>query len=225
MAEIRNHLEDDEDQELERAKQLWRDYGKPILGGIIIAAIAVLGWQWWQNHQESRQQAASLRYSQLITLVSSAQSLDDKTRSSALDLANQLKSDFGGTLYADLAGLIEARVLVENDSLDKAAQALENLIDRTDRSYVRSLAQLDLARIQLAQSSPEQALATLDKSDISGALEARALDVRGDILKALDRPADARKAWQQAQQTAQENNQPAFGIQLKLDDLAPAEAS
>ncbi|RKR06910.1 putative negative regulator of RcsB-dependent stress response [Kushneria sinocarnis] len=224
MAEIRNHLEDDEDQELERAKQMWRNYGKPILGGVIIAVIAVLGWQWWQNHQAERQQAASLRYSQLVTLVS-GQSLDEGARSNALELASQLESEFGGSLYADLAGLIEARVLVEGDSLDRAAQALNNLMDRTERGYVQSLARLDLARIQLARSNPEQALATLDQHDFSGALGARALDVRGDILKALDRPADARKAWQQALQTAQENDQPAFGIQLKLDDLAPAEAS
>ncbi|WP_457808607.1 YfgM family protein [Kushneria sp. EE4] len=214
----------EEDDQLAAAKRFWHNYAKPILGGIIIAGAGLFAWHWWQDHQQAQSEAASLQYQQLIQLTS-RDSLDDSGRQAAQSIIDAIRDQHGGTLYADLAGMIQARLAVDGNDLPAAEQALDAVRQSSDRDEIRAMSGLELARVQLGQDKAEQALGTLEGLQLPEAMAARGADIRGDVQLALGNTDEARSAWQDAVNLARENDQELSGIQLKLDDLAPQEAS
>ncbi|GHB22607.1 YfgM family protein [Salinicola rhizosphaerae] len=218
MAELRT-----EEEQLDAIKQWWKSNGTALLIGIVVAVAVVLGWHAWQRHQESQSAAASVAYQQLLS-IAAADDVDDHARDEAYNLADGLQSDHGGTLYADLAGLLEAKIAVNADDDTRATQALNDVLSNSERPYMQGVARLDLARLQIAGGSPDAALDTLN-DNVPDALEAQRQSVLGDAYVALERPDDARDAYQQAQTLAQDADQTIYGLQFKLDDLGVEDAS
>ncbi|WP_110686560.1 YfgM family protein [Salinicola aestuarinus] len=218
MAELRT-----EEEQLDAIKQWWKANGKSLIAGVLVALVAVLGWNAWERHQANQSASASVAYQQLMAIAGS-DSLDENAREQAFSLADQLQSDHGGSLYGDLAGLLEAKIAVNAEDYDRARAALEEISDRSERPYMQGLARVDLARLQLAAGNADVALDTLDTA-VPQALEAQRLEVRGDALVSLERPDEARDAYQQAQTQAQDAGQTLYGIDLKLDDLGAEEAA
>ncbi|MGE6579958.1 YfgM family protein [Vreelandella aquamarina] len=218
MAELRS-----EEEQLEVVKRWWKENGTSLIAGAVLAAAGVFGWNAWQNYQEGKSEAASARYQQLINMTAGT-TLEGDQLSAAQTLIDELTDDYGNTLYAELAQLLEARLAVQQGDLSAAKQALQDVASNSSRRYVQSLAWLRLARIEVAEGNPEAALALLDQP-ISDALAAQQANVRGDAFLAQNQPEQARDAWQTAQSIAQTQNQPLYGVQFKLDDLGAEEAT
>ncbi|ASK19883.1 MAG: YfgM family protein [Vreelandella alkaliphila] len=218
MAELRS-----EEEQLEVIKRWWKENGTSLIAGAVLAAAGVFGWNAWQNYQEGQAEAASVRYQQLVNMTAGNTLADDQL-ANARELIDEITSDHGDTLYAELAQLLEARLAVQQGDLDAAKSALENVASDSSRRYVQSLAWLRLARIEIANGNPQAALSLLDKS-ISDALAAQQANVRGDAYAALDQTEQARDAWQTALELAQTQNQPLYGVQFKLDDLGVEEVT
>ncbi len=218
MAELRS-----EEEQLEVVKRWWKENGTSLIAGAVLAAAGVFGWNAWQNYQEGKSEAASARYQQLINMTAGT-TLEEDQLSAAQALIDELTDDYGNTLYAELAQLLEARLAVQQGDLSAAKQALQDVASNSSRRYVQSLAWLRLARIEVAEGNPEAALALLDQP-ISDALAAQQANVRGDAFLAQNQPEQARDAWQTAQSIAQTQNQPLYGVQFKLDDLGAEEAT
>ena len=218
MAELRS-----EEEQLEVVKRWWKENGTSLIAGAVLAAAGVFGWNAWQNYQEGKSEAASARYQQLINMTAGT-TLEGDQLSAAQTLIDELTDDYGNTLYAELAQLLEARLAVQEGDLAAAKQALQDVASNSSRRYVQSLAWLRLARIEVAEGNPEAALGLLDQP-ISDALAAQQANVRGDAFLAQNQPEQARDAWQTAQSIAQTQNQPLYGVQLKLDDLGAEEAT
>ncbi|WP_447529728.1 YfgM family protein [Vreelandella sp. TE19] len=217
MAELRS-----EEEQLDVIKRWWKENGTSLLAGAVIAAAGVFGWHAWQNYQEGQAAAASVRYQQLMT-ISNAPEQSTEQFETARSLVDEINDDHGGTLYAELALLIEARLAVDQNDLDGAREALERVADNASRDYVKSLARLRLARVEIAQGNPDRALSLLDEP-MADSLAAQRLDARGDAYAALDDTDNARTAWQEAL-AADGQNQSLYGIQFKLDDLGAEEAT
>ena len=218
MAELRS-----EEEQLEVVKRWWKENGTSLIAGAALAAAGVFGWHTWQNYQEGQSEAASVRYQQLVN-IAMASELDEQQTASARELISELTDDYGKTLYAELALLMDARLAVQQDNLDEAKASLEQVANDSSRRYVQSLAWLRLARIEVANGNPEAALSLLDEP-ISEALAAQQADVRGDAYAALGQTEQARSAWQNALELAQNQNQTLYGVQFKLDDLGAEEAT
>ncbi|WP_433924638.1 YfgM family protein [Vreelandella sp. 21] len=218
MAELRS-----EEEQLEVIKRWWKENGTSLIAGAVLAAAGVLGWNAWQNYQEGQAEAASVRYQQLVNMTAGNTLADDQL-ANARELIDEITSDHGKTLYAELAQLLEARLAVQQGDLDAAKSALENVASNSSRRYVQSLAWLRLARIEIANDNPQAALSLLDES-ITDALAAQQANVRGDAYAALDQTEQARDAWQTALELAQTQNQPLYGVQFKLDDLGVEEVT
>ncbi|AIA75034.1 hypothetical protein FF32_09305 [Halomonas campaniensis] len=218
MAELRS-----EEEQLEVIKRWWKENGTSLIAGAVLAAAGVFGWNAWQNYQEGQAEAASVRYQQLVNMTAGNTLADDQL-ANARELIDEITSDHGKTLYAELAQLLEARLAVQQGDLDAAKSALENVASNSSRRYVQSLAWLRLARIEIANNNPQAALSLLDES-ITDALAAQQANVRGDAYAALDQTEQARDAWQTALELAQTQNQPLYGVQFKLDDLGVEEVT
>jgi predicted negative regulator of RcsB-dependent stress response len=212
-----------EEEQLDAIKRWWKDNGTSLIAGVALAAAGVFGWNAWQNYQDNKAEAASVRYQQLVNLTA-GNTPDEATLSQARSLVSDITDNHADTLYAELAQLLEARLAVQQDDLEGAKAALESVAESSSRRYVQSLAWLRLARLAVANDDPEQALALLDEP-ITDALAAQQADIRGDAHIALGQQAQAREAWQQALTLAQEQNQPLYGVKLKLNDLGTEEGA
>ncbi|SJN10762.1 Mlr7403 protein [Halomonas citrativorans] len=212
-----------EEEQLDVVKRWWKENGTSLIAGAALAAAGVFGWNAWQNYQQGQSEAASVRYQQLIN-VAMANELDEQQTASARELISELTDDYGKTLYAELALLMDARLAVQQGDIDAAKVSLEQVADNSSRRYVQSLAWLRLARIEVANGNPEAALALLDEP-ISEALAAQQANVRGDAYAALGQTDQARSAWQNALELAESLDQTLYGVQFKLDDLGAEEAT
>lgn len=218
MVELRS-----EEEQLDAVKRWWKDNGMSLIAGAVLAAAGVFGWNAWQNYQQGQSEAASMRYQQLVNMTASSE-LNEDQLASAREMVAELTDAHGKTLYAELALLLDARLAVQAGDLEGAKASLESVASDSSRRYVQSLAWLRLARVELANGNPDQALALLDQP-ISDALAAQRADVRGDAFAAKGDTGAARNAWETALNVAQTQDQPLYGVQFKLDDLGAEEAT
>lgn len=201
-----------EDEQWERAKAWLKAYIPWILGGVIVALAGLAGWNWWQDRQTRLGLDASARYEQMTDALQK----NDPTRAKAI--AAELEKQFPDSPYVDQAHLFEARLAVEANDLPKADALLRGIMDRTKDEQLALVARLRLARIQLAQNKPDDALATLSAKS-AGAFEARFHEVRGDVLFAKGDKPGALKEYLGALAGADARSVDTESLQLKINDL------
>ena len=210
-----------EDEQWERAKAWLRAYIPWILGGVVVALAGLAGWNWWQDRQTRLGVDASVRYEQMTDALQK----NDPTRAKAI--AAELEKQFPDSPYVDQAHLFEARLAVEANDLPKADTLLRGIMGRTKDEQLALVARLRLARVQLAQNKPDDALATLNGKP-AGAFEARFHEVRGDVLFTKGDKPGALKEYLAALVGADARSVDSGSLQLKINDLkanAPAAAA
>ncbi|MGO3004611.1 YfgM family protein [Halomonas sp.] len=218
MAELRS-----DEEQLDAVKRWWKENGISLVAGAVLAGAGVFGWHAWQNYQQGQSEAASMLYQQIVNMTTNNELADDDV-ASVREMVSELNEEHGNTLYAELALLLDARLAVQQDDLEGAKASLESVANDSSRRYVQSLAWLRLARVELADGNPDEALALLEKP-ISDALAAQRANVRGDAFVAKGDTDAARDAWENAMELAQTQDQPLYGVQFKLDDLGAEEAT
>jgi predicted negative regulator of RcsB-dependent stress response len=158
--------------------QTWvRENGPWVVAGVALAAGGLQGWRWWQGHLDARGVQASSAYTRMV------EALERGDRTQAFVQLGELERDHASSPYADQAKLVAARVYVEGNELDKAARELDNVMRNSKDRELALVARMRLARLEIAQGKPDQALATLNATD-PGAFAARYHEVRGDAYYA-----------------------------------------
>ncbi|MGH8353257.1 MAG: tetratricopeptide repeat protein [Pseudomonas sp.] len=209
-----------EEEELALIKDWWQRNGKPLLTGGALALVVVFGWQSWQKYQTNQAQSASQVYQQLLETALNPSGQPDAAK--VAELANKLKSEFGGTHYAQYGSLFVAKVAVESGKLDDAAAELQAVVDKPADATLAELARQRLARVLAAQNKAIDALKLLD-GDVDQAYLASREEIKGDLLVKLGRPDEAHAAYEKAKAALSE--EAAVGsLQMKLDDLAKGDA-
>lgn len=209
-----------DDDELAGLKDWWQRNGKPLVAGGALALIAVFGWQAWQKYQSNQAQGASVIYQQLLESAMTPSGQPDAAKVAAL--AGQLKSDFGGTQYAQYGSLFVAKVAVESGKLDDAAAELRSVVDKPANDTLGELARQRLARVLAAQDKAEEGLKLLE-GDADQAYLASREELKGDLLVKLGRSDDAHAAYVKAKGALSEEAA-VGGLQMKIDDLAKGDA-
>lgn len=209
-----------DDDELAGLKDWWQRNGKPLLAGGALALIAVFGWQGWQKYQSNQAQGASVIYQQLLESAMTPSGQPDAAKVAAL--SGQLKSDFGGTQYAQYGSLFLAKVAVESGKLDDAAAELRSVVDKPANETLGELARQRLARVLAAQDKAEEGLKLLE-GDADKAYLASREELKGDLLVKLGRTDDAHAAYVKAKGALSEEAA-VGGLQMKIDDLAKGDA-
>jgi predicted negative regulator of RcsB-dependent stress response len=201
-----------EKEQWEWVKTQVRENAPAVLLAIVLAVAAVFGWRWWQGHQDARDLEAGGRYMQMI------QSLERGDSTQTLVLLGELERDYPGSPYTDQARLLAARMYVDEAQLDHAATALAAVAGHSKDRELAQVAQLRLARVQIAQGKPDSALATLGTSTGAGAFAARYHEVRGDAYYAKGDKAAALAEYRSAQTAGAEGTDTTL-LQLKIADL------
>lgn len=112
-----------DDEGLAAAKDWWNRNGKPLLTGALLAGVVVMGWQTWHKYQNNQSQGASALYQALLETSLTPSGQPDATK--VAELSGKLKSEFGGSAYAQYGSLFVAKVAVDSGKLDDAAAELK----------------------------------------------------------------------------------------------------
>ncbi|HEY8507012.1 MAG TPA: tetratricopeptide repeat protein, partial [Steroidobacteraceae bacterium] len=103
--------------------------------------------------------------------------------------------------------------------LSDAASRLRKVMEETDDRELALVARLRLARVQIAQEKPDDAIATLNAVADPGAFAARFHEVRGDALYAKSDKAGALKEYLAARAGTGIGSVDAELLELKINDL------
>jgi len=213
-----NQLDLQEQEQLDELKAFWAKYGNLITWVATIALLAYAGWNgwnWWQRDQAAK--AAAL----FEALDVAAQGGDDAKSAQAFE---DLKERHPRTAYAQQAGVLAARVLVEKGQADRARAILGWVADNALEDEYRTLARLRLAGILMDAKLYEEALRQLDAAK-SPSFAALVADRRGDVLLAQGKRQEARAAYDLAYQGLDDKVEYRRLVEAKLTSLGAAPAA
>ena len=216
---------DSDEEQVEQLKRLWKDYGQPVLVGVLITLVGVFGYKAWQKNQYESAVAASQLYQNLLDTLgnTSGTELSEEEEATINHVVDSLQKDFNESRYAALATLFLAQQQVKANELDKAVSSFEWILAQKPDQNVEAVTRVRLARVLLAlpESDAKKALDVLaalktDEKSFIASIES----VRGDVYLALEQRDNAQKAYEKALEAARSEGQSRPLLQLKLDDLA-----
>jgi predicted negative regulator of RcsB-dependent stress response len=208
---VEEYLSDKE--QWEQVKAWLRDNGLWIIAGIAVGAAVLGGWRWYQDHEDSIGAQASSKYTQVL------EAFEHGDRTQAFVLLGELERDHAGSPYVDQGKLLAAKVYVESGDLDKAVNELKAVSDSSKDADLALLARLRLARVQIAQSKADAALATLNGLK-PGAFEYRYHEILGDAYYAKGDRANALKEYLKAKVGDFSGSSDSPQLDLKISDLS-----
>lgn len=183
----------EEQEKLDALRAWWDRYGTLLVIAAFVIVAGVLGWRGWQWHQ-SNQANQAMSYFEALQTASRETGDDAVTRVKAA--SDTMRSDFPRSGYTSRGVLLAAHTLQERQDLEGAKEQLQWLIQQDTDPALTPLARLRLAGVLLEQKDYDQAEAQL--ADPPPGYAGLFLDRRGDILLARGKPAEARKAWEDA---------------------------
>jgi predicted negative regulator of RcsB-dependent stress response len=201
-----------EQEQIDALKAWWRENRRALVLAVIAAAVVVTGVQAWRYSQHAKAQEAAALYAELQSLV--PQNNPKKIGEAAAFIIKK----FPSTPYAPRAALIAARADYEARDLQSAKAQLQWVVDHADEDDLRDIARLRLAGVLLDEKNYAQALQLLEAKH-NHAYDAFFSDLRGDVLVAQGKPAEARSAYQAALSQIDAKSAYRQLIQVKLEAL------
>ena len=180
-----------EKEQIEQLRTWWSAYGGYVIFGIAAGALLLFGINYYKSSRLDAQLEASALYEALTNHVVDGD-LDEAER-----VADQLGTTFANTTYAGQSKLAIARLYMDKNRDQDAADALAALIEGDASEELKQVARLRLARILLYQDKPQDVVDLLDGQE-SPAFAAPFAELLGDAYYALGRIADAEAAYQAA---------------------------
>ncbi len=178
----------EEQEQLDEIKTWWKQHGNLVTTVVTVVALALAawqGWNWWQRKQSTE---ASAVYMAL------EQSIGAQDAKKARELAGTLIEKYSGTTYAAMGALLSARAQVEFGDAKTAHVQLQWVAEQGKNEVVRDLARLRLAALLLDEKSYDEALKQLAVPP-QAALTARFAELKGDVLVAQGKKADAATSY------------------------------
>jgi predicted negative regulator of RcsB-dependent stress response len=201
----------EEQEKLDEIKHWWKRWGNTLIAALIGFVAVFAGIQTWKHYQRSQAEQAATLYEGL------EKSAKDKDTKKILDGAKAIVDKYASTAYAPRAALIAAKASFEAGDLATAETQLRWVIGNAKETQLQELGRLRLASVLGDEKKFDEALQLLDANkdpSFAGATAA----LKGDILAAQGKSAEARSAYQSALAKADAgvDNQT---LQIKLDAL------
>jgi predicted negative regulator of RcsB-dependent stress response len=170
-------LDLEEQEQVDELKALWKKYGNYITRGVIAFFVLYGLYQGWGYYQTKQSLAASELYQSIVVL-------EEKNTKDIMQKAGRAAILFAKASYAE--GL-----------KDKAKEKLEWASSHAKESATESIALIQLGQILVEEKKYEDALKKANDVDNEGYL-GLSNDLKGDILNAMGKKEEAKKAYQEA---------------------------
>jgi predicted negative regulator of RcsB-dependent stress response len=179
-----NHLDLEEQEQLDQLKHFWKKYGNLITWALILVMGSFAGWNVFQYWQRNQAQQAAAMYDEVERVASTL----DKVK---IDRAfADMKDRFASTTYAQQAGLLVAKQYFALGNLDESKQALVWVAQKSSDPGYQAIAKLRLSGVLVESKNYDEALKTLD-GQFPSEFDALVADRRGDIYLLQGKKADA----------------------------------
>ena len=130
-----------ENEQVDALRRFFIENGKALAIGVVIGIGALLGWRYWQNHQQAEMTGASQSYQQASEALTGG-------KADGVALAEKF-IEKNANNYGVLAALQLAQHEVDQKNFAKAEQQLVWAQGQTKDENLKSLIDLRLARVQL----------------------------------------------------------------------------
>lgn len=180
-----------EQEQIEELKTWWQLHGTWITAVVVALAVGVVGWQGWQWWQRGQATQAGQLYGDL------QQSLVQQDAKRVRLLAGELIEKYSGTAYAGMAAMLAGKVLADGGDLKSAQAQFGWVAEHAKDPGLRDLARLRQAIVLAEEGNHDAALQRLAVPP-APTFKIRYLEVRGNILMAQGKSAEARAAYDEA---------------------------
>ena len=143
----------EEQEQIAQLKAFWQQWGKLILGAVLVCVLAFAGYkgyEWYQKRQVAQAQAAFSAFN--ATLVK---------KEDATAQLNGLQNSFAKTNYASLASLQMAATLATDGKFEQAKAPLQWVIEH-GQTENQGAARLRMADLLMQLNKKDEALKVLD---------------------------------------------------------------
>ena len=181
----------EEQEQISELKTWWRMYGNLVTAMLLAVSVGVVGWQGWNWYQRKQAAEASVIYA---AVQKGAMERDAKR---VREAAGELTEKYPGTAYAAMAALTSARMQFEAGDLKTARAQLQWVAEKARDKDLRDLGRLRLAHVLFDDKALDEALKILAAEPVP-AFASRFGELKGDILLAQGKKAEARAAYQAA---------------------------
>ena len=206
-----------EKEQIEQMRAWWSEYGNYVIGGVVAGALILFGINYYQSSKLNAQLEASALFETLAEHVTAGE-LDN-----AESVAAELETGYANTVYASQSRLAMARLYMDKNRDQDAAQELDELLAMSGADEVKAVARLRLARIYLYQDKAQDVVDLLEGQENAAFLGSYS-EVLGDAYAALGRVADAEAAYQAALNDEMSSQTIDQGlVQWKILDLPKAD--
>ena len=202
-----------EKEQWEQIKVWFRENVLWIVAGVAVGAAVLGGINWYHSHQDQVGSDASTKYNHALDAFAKGD------RSQGFALLGELERDYASSPYVDQLRLSAARAYVDSKELDKAETELQSVANQSKDTELATIAKLRLARIQIAQKKPDDALNTLNGVK-PGAFDPRLHEIRGDALYAKGDKSGALKEYLSAKVGDFDRSSDNQSLDLKISDLS-----
>lgn len=207
-----NHLDLEEQEQLDQLKHFWNQYGNLITWALIVVLGALAAWngyQWWQRSQAT--QAAAM-YDEVERVVRSG----DVAK--AERAFTDMKERFASTAYAQHAGLLVGKMAFDSGKADTSKVVLTWVAEKSSDPGYQAVARLRLSSLLMEAKAPDEALAMVS-GDFPAEFAPLVADRKGDILNAQGKRSDAIAQYQKAYRGLDERTDYRRLVEVKLNSL------
>lgn len=211
-----------EEEQVAAIKQWWKDNGTSIMVGIVVALVAIFGWRAWQQKTMEAKIISSQQFQQLLEATTGDTAANaEQTGANIAFLVDEILKQNNESRYGIYARLLKARVAVSETRYDEAEALLRESLAKNTDPALATVINARLVRLLAIKGDTEAALKILAEPQnalFAGYFE----ELKGDLLKAQGKRAEAREAYQKAVDGAALTGEDTRLLQMKLDDLAGA---
>lgn len=207
-----NHLDLEEQEQLDQLKHFWKQYGNLITWALIAVLGLFASWNFYQYWQRSQASQAAVMFDEVERIVASG---DAAKINRAFE---DMKSRFGSTTYAQQAGLLVAKQYYSAGNVDGSKLALTWVASNASDPGYQAIAKLRLAGVLMDSNAYDAALTQLDSS-FPADFVALVSDRRGDIFLLQGKKTEAVSAYEKAYKNFDERTQYRRLVEVKLNSL------
>ncbi|HMT02620.1 MAG TPA: tetratricopeptide repeat protein [Burkholderiales bacterium] len=201
-----------EQEQINKIKYFWKDWGKYIISIFIIIATGYLANFFWNSYNQKQEASVAQLYMQFN------EALQNKDVKNVYVITNELEKKYSKNELTILASIKAAVLAYNNKEFDLAIKFLLWASTNTSDKGMESIAKLRLASIYIDQRKFDKALSVLlEKHEPS--FDAAYLSTKGDLYIAKGDLVKAREAYKEALQKSSANGGATELLQLKIDVL------
>ena len=207
-----NHLDLEEQEQLDQLKHFWKQYGNLITWVLIVVLGAVAAWNGYHMWRRNQAVQAAAMFDEVEKVVRGGDA--EKAERAFSDM----KERFAKAAYTQQAGLLVAKMAYESGKVDAAKKTLNWLSDNAaDKGYA-SIARLRLSGVLVDGKAYDDALKVLG-TGIAEEFAALADDRKGDIYILQDKRVEAKAEYLKAFKAFDEQSEYRRLVGVKLNAL------